>query len=161
MSGRGPGSLRSSQREPARLPGFAVISRFGWLLDLGVMIGLVGSGTGPFWANLAGATCGVGFVFVLSQRRIFTEIGGGRVRWRPLLPCLFWHSVAIPSASALVALAAQLAAWPAAVAAAQLPGLFTPEVLAAGAGKIAVTPLTLYANFLVSGWFFDRRVSAW
>lgn len=142
-----------------RLSRFTLISGGGWLLDVGVMLGLVAAGAGPFAANLVGALCGVGFVFVFAQRRVFTMIGGGGVRWRLFLPYLLWQSVAIPTASALIAVVAGLLAEPAAWTEERLPAPISAAVLAAGVAKVTVTPLTLYANFLFSGLLMERRVS--
>jgi putative flippase GtrA len=147
-----------------RLSRFTLISGGGWLLDVGVMLGLVAAGTSPFVANLIGALCGVSSVFVLAQRRVFTTLGGGGVRWRLFLPYLCWQAVAIPAASALVALIANVAAGAAEIPAAWFavvsPVTISAAVIAAGVAKVAVTPLTLYANFVFSGWLMERRV-AW
>jgi putative flippase GtrA len=143
----------------SRLSVFTLISGGGWLLDIGVMLSLVATGLAPFSANLLGALCGVSFVFVLAQRRVFTQDGAGGVRWRLFGPYLLWQGVAIPTASLLISAAAVALAAPATWAEAALPLAPSAAVIAAGVAKVAVTPLTLYANFLFSGWLMERRVS--
>ncbi|MEO0821826.1 MAG: hypothetical protein AAF074_15540 [Pseudomonadota bacterium] len=146
-----------------RLSRFTVISGIGWLIDLSLMLGLVALGLGAFEANLVGAFCGVSFVFVAAQRRVFVAAGG--VRLGMLAAYLAWHAIAITAASALIGLIAGALAGPAAALrdalAALLPGPLVPgaPLIAAGAAKALVTPLTLYANFLVMGRLLEGRVS--
>lgn len=143
----------------ARLSKFTLISGGGWLLDLGVMLGLVAMGASSFGANCAGAVCGVSFVFLMAQRRVFTETHGGRINWRLLLPYLLWQTLAILLASGLVHFLAQLMTGGATALIARLGLGLSAAVAAAGAAKILVTPVTLYANFLVFGWLAERRIS--
>lgn len=143
----------------SRLSKFTLISGAGWALDLLVLLGLVAIGLPAFGANIAGALCGTGLVFCFAQQRVFTQGSGGRIRWRLLLPYLLWQCLAILAASGLVHLLAPPLS-PAAAGLLSWSGLAVPlPVLAAALAKIAVTPVTLYANFLFFGWLAERRIS--
>ncbi|MEO1776068.1 MAG: GtrA family protein [Pseudomonadota bacterium] len=151
-----------------RLSRFTVISGCGWALDVCVLLVLVTLGLDAFSANLIGAFCGVTFVFVMARRQVFEQVGAREGALSgAFLPYLAWQAVAIPAASALVWLLASalaepavwvaegLSSWSTTLAAVMLPA----PVLAAGVAKAAVTPLTLYANFLVTAFLIERRFS--
>jgi putative flippase GtrA len=147
----------------ARLPAFAVVSGCGWMLDFLLTAGLVATGAPAAAANAVGATCGVTFVFFAAQRRVF--VTGDRVLVRPLLAYLGYQAGAIALASAAIGLLASVLAAPsAAVLGAVVGSVVGPDApgaatLAAAAAKVAVTPATLYANFLFTGWLLEGRVS--
>ncbi len=142
----------------SRLSKFTLISGCGWILDVLVLLGLVAMGTPFFTANLAGALCGVSFVFLFAQRRVFTATHGGKVRWQLFLPYLLWQIFAILLASVMVD---WVALWlvPSAESLAAWSGTGIPAaMIAAGLAKVVVTPVTLYANFLFFGWLAERRI---
>lgn len=145
-------------RLPIHLVLFATVSGIGWLIDFTVLLLLIGLGFEAFVANLIGAGVAVTFVFAVSQRRVFVERHGGVIKWGLLLPYLAWQGGAVPAASALVALLTGILTEPAAAFVDQRDLDVAPVVLAAAAAKVAITPLTLYANFLFSGWLIDRRL---
>lgn len=138
---------------------FAVVSGTGWLIDVGLTLALVAAGLAPFWGSVLGSLTAVSFVFVVSQLATFDV---ERVRTDRYAPYLLWHAVTLPLASALVAGLAGLIEGPVAGilprlpegVAAALPG---PLALAAGLAKVAVTPVTLTANFLFMRWLVERR----
>ncbi|WP_085790022.1 GtrA family protein [Roseivivax jejudonensis] len=133
---------------------FAIVSGCGWLLDVGLTMGLVQLGASPFWSSMIGAAVAVSFVYVVSLNRIFSVEGALGARGFPAY--LIWQAVAIFIASALVAwlshaLLPMAAALPVQAA--------DPLALASGAAKALVTPITLLANFLFMRWL-TRRLSS-
>lgn len=138
-----------------RLIKFTVISGCGWLIDVGLTIGLVQIGLPPFWASMVGAGVAVSFVYIVALSAIFRV--GGVLGARGFPPYVIWQCCAIPAASVLVAVLAHLLE-PVALA---LPaGGMDPLSLASGAAKAAVTPVTLLANYLFMRWLTERLRSA-
>lgn len=143
---------------------FTLISGTGWLIDLGLTMGLVMAGMGPFLASMAGSLTAVSFVFIVSQVMVFDT--NGQVRTDQYGFYLVWHAMTIPLASMVVAVLArwfelplaQLLAW----AGSWLPGWIAAWLpgtlaLAAGIAKAAITPVTLTANFFFMRWLVERR----
>ncbi len=143
---------------------FTIISGTGWLIDLGLTIGLVMAGLGPFLASMIGSLTAVSFVFVVSQLIVFDT--GGRVRTDQYGFYLTWHAMTIPLASGAVAV---LAGWFEAPLAQLLDWVngwllqsilgWMPDALAlaAGVAKAAITPITLTANFFFMRWLVEWR----
>ena len=123
---------------------FAIISGLGWLIDVGVTIGLVQFGISPFIASFFGATIAVSFVYVASRLIVFhlNQLGSAT----DYAIYIVWQIFAITVASFLVAMIGNLLAPHA--------GTLT---IATGAGKVLVTPLTLAANYLFMRWLTGRR----
>ena len=127
--------------------GFAVISGCGWLIDIGLTMGLVAFGVPPFWASLVGAGTAVTFVYIVSLHAIFGVDGALGARGFPIY--IIWQVFAISVASVLVASLAHLL-----VSLLNLEpwAIVAPLSLASGAAKALVTPLTLLANFFFIRW---------
>lgn len=140
----------------SRLSYFTLISGGGWILDVVVLIVLVTLGANYFVANMVSATFGVTFVFTLAQRHVFAS-GREGLQWRLFLPYLCWQVIAISVASLLIAALAQSLFTH--IAELQIADPPSPDTISAALAKILVTPLTLYANFLFSGWLMERRIS--
>lgn len=144
-----------------RLHRFAILSGVGWLLDFGLFNLLAWSGADLFVANVSGATLGVGWVFLTARAFIFqsrrTSLAGAVAGY------VAWNVVAILAASAAVDL---LGGWlgatrwmPAASAMLRDRGLAVDAVaLAAPFAKIAITPFTMYANYVMMGVITERRL---
>lgn len=106
---------------------FGFVSGIGWLIDFCffVVLGLLGV---PIWAaNMLGASVAVLFVFFASVRHVF-ECEDGYLIGK-LITYVFYQTIAIIAASLLIE---ALTRW-----------LDLAPVLT----KIAVTPLSFYANF--------------
>lgn len=130
---------------------FAAVSGCGWLMDVGLTMGLVQLGIPPFWASLVGAGVAVTFVYVVSLHAIFGVNGALGARGFPAY--VIWQLFAISAASLLVAWLAHLLV----PLAERLPAQGAdPLSLASGAAKALVTPLTLLANFLFIKWLTLR-----
>ncbi|MBB4199231.1 hypothetical protein CCR94_20990 [Rhodoblastus sphagnicola] len=142
-----------------RLHRFAIISGLGWLIDMLVMTLLVSGGVSVFIANLTSAGLAISFVFFAAQNRVF--IDNGRFLFAKFAAYFLYQAVAVPLASIVIQKLAfvLLAAAPADLFA--LLHLHDGQKLtfASLAAKVAVTPLTLYSNFLFMGWLVERRVS--
>lgn len=152
------------KRDSSRLFKFAIVSGIGWLIDVSLTLSLAGMGVAVFFANWVGALCAVSYVFVVSQYKIFSGQSGFKVHL--FTAYLIYQILAISVASALVALVA-VAALPvgdwlsANVMALINQTAFDPRVVATAIAKVAVTPLTLYSNFIFMGWLLERRISWW
>jgi putative flippase GtrA len=152
------GPAPSTRPEPSasRGTGMAALGRFvgvsglGWLLDLALFTVLnFGTNLSHFVANLFSAGVAVTFVFLVSARYIFFY--EGRFLLLKLLAYIGFNLVAITAASAAIEIIANI-----------MSGLIAPYVQASYAvsgllAKIAVTPLTLAANFLFSRFLLTSR----
>lgn len=152
--------LDNSERPAGKLPRFALLSGIGWLLDFCIFNILAYTGTPVFAANLIGASCGVMFVFATGRRFLFRD-AATRLHHAIAL-YIIWNIVAIFVASMLIsavshAIAILLATPPALRVAAAMPEAIDLHRLIPPAAKIAVTPLTMYANYLAMGLINDRR----
>ncbi len=152
----------ASAGSSVRLHGFALYSGLGWLLDFAIFNLLASAGTSLFAANTISATCAVAFVFVVTRRRIFRR---SRTAYRPALAAyLGWNVVAIGLASLAVGLIGRCLLSPAILEpTGRLLGSIHPGVdarwLMPSAAKIAVTPMTMYLNYLAMGVINERRFS--
>jgi putative flippase GtrA len=148
-----------------RLHRFAILSGIGWLLDFGLFNLLAWSGSDLFVANVAGATLGVSWVFLTARAFIFqsrrTSLAAAVAGY------VVWNVVAILAASAAVdLLGGWLESWlgamrwiPAASAMLRERGLAVDAAaLAAPLAKAAVTPFTMYANYVMMGVIAERRL---
>lgn len=143
---------------PVRLPKFALISGIGWMLDIGVTLGLVAAGSDVMVANMIGAGLAVSFVFIAAQRHVFFAEDRSLVGFFAVY--LVWQVMAITAASfAIDQLAAFLSSCGAGAFAQRACGLLGDPTLAAGIAKVAVTPITMYLNFLFMGWLSEARIS--
>jgi len=117
-----------------------------------------------FLANLVGAAVAVSLVFVAGRRLIFKDS-------RTTLPIAIalyvgWNIIAIIAASAAVAGVARLLASPAVLERSDLAfsaiGLPLQSMyLVAPAAKVAVTPFTMYFNYVAMGMIIERRLHLW
>jgi hypothetical protein len=142
---------------------FTVISGIGWLIDLATMAALVDHGTSPFWANMAGASVAIVFVFFTAQKHLFINADG--LIGRKFVYYLIYQSAAVPLASLVIHL---LAAAFTSVGFQDLPQLIAllpnPEMRMVAVPIVAkglVTPATLYGNFIFMGVLLERRLSFW
>ena len=146
------------ETKSVRLPKFAVISGFGWLLDVGILYSLVSLGSDVFYANCISAGTAVTFVFFASQRSLFEF--NRRSLSKSFLLYVLWQVVMVVLASfAVDALATAL---PRGVSALGIPrylGLDTPPATMTLIAKILVTPATMYLNFIFMSWLLEARVS--
>lgn len=139
---------------------FALLSGIGWVLDFSVFNVLAWWGVALFTANLVGATVGVTWVFLTARATIF------RSR-RTSLPAAIaayalWNLLGILVASVIIAVLAQLALgsalparlWSALPVIGRMPFARVVPPLS----KIAVTPFTMYANFVMMGLITERRL---
>jgi hypothetical protein len=140
-----------------RIHRFAVISAIGWVIDSLVFLTLVWAGVMAMVANSISAGLGVSFVFLASQKTFFFNNHGFLIR--RFAAYLTWNVVAIATASLLIGTLSkhilQLPiAWPD-----MIEADFHP-IIAAAVAKVVVTPLTMYANFLVLTYIMEGR-SSW
>lgn len=144
-----------------RLYRFALISGAGWLLDLTVLTLLVHMGVTTFAANMVSAALALTFVFVVAQRKTFTH--SGSLIFGKFACYALFNAAAVFLASVLIDVLARWLLGPAtALLAASQPwmsGFVSLRVVASLTAKIAVTPLTLYSNFLFMGWLLEGRAS--
>jgi len=133
-----------------RFFGFAGISGLGWLIDLSLFSLLsLATDLGPFAANLLSAGVAVTFVYFASARHVFRYRGGYLLA--KLLAYIAFNVLAITAASAAIGLLASAISGPLG----ELAGK-DGEALAGLLAKIAVTPLTLAANFAFSRVLLGR-----
>lgn len=137
-----------------RFSGFTIISGLGWILDFTILTSLVQLNVPVFWANLAGAFCAVTLVYVLAVRHVFERLNSA-APWKLLVAYWLWQVVAISLASALIALltAAIVTQF---VDMMPVMGL-QQKTAAAFVAKVAVTPLTLVANFLFMRFLLESK----
>lgn len=150
-----------ASRPAMRVHAFAVISGLGWLVDFAIFNLLALAGTSLFAANLAGAGVAVSLVFVAGWRFIFRDA-------RTPLPVavsayIAWNVVAIMLASWAVQLIGRVLAMPQVVEPAQhafsnLGLSIQPVYLIPPVAKVAVTPVTMYLNYLAMGMIIERRL---
>ena len=159
----GHGQVLDVERpQSGRLPRFALLSGIGWLLDFSIFNLLAYTGMPVFAANLVGASCGVLFVFATGRRFLFRD-AATRLHHAILL-YVAWNTVAILAASLLISVVAHVlnalqATEAVARVAASLPVAIDLRRLVPPAAKVAVTPLTMYANYLAMGLINDRRLT--
>jgi putative flippase GtrA len=122
----------ATHRLRSRVLAFGVVSGLGWLLDFGIFTALLRAGATPFLANAAGAACAVTWVYAASVRRIFRY--HGRFLAAKFLLYAGWQVVGVSAAS-----------W-------GVDRLVHPGGLAPIWAKVAVTPLTFFANYLFMAW---------
>jgi hypothetical protein len=145
-----------------RIHWFASISGLGWLLDAITLLFLVAIGVPAFSANLCSAGLAVTLVFFLSQRTIF--FANNRFLVGKFCAYVVWNAFGVVVASALVAILGDvftnwiaylrhLGAVPEWVPA----GLNKPAAVAAA--KVSVTPLTMYANYVILSLIMEGRAS--
>jgi putative flippase GtrA len=145
-----------------RVHWFASISGLGWLLDAITLLFLVAIGVQPFAANLCSAGLAVTLVFFLSQRTIF--FANSRFLAGKFCAYVVWNAFGVLVASALVAMLGEvfgdwiidLRQW--GVVPGWLPGGLDKPV-AVAAAKVSVTPLTMYANYVILSLIMEGRAS--
>lgn len=157
---RGHDGTEASGR-PVRLHRFALLSGIGWLIDFAIFNLLVALGVGLFAANAIGATCGVSFVFVTGRRYIFRDVRTGMAA--AILAYAVWNLLAITAMSWAIAglgelLAALLPTLLRALALSDPRLAAVLHALVAPAAKIALTPVSMYANFVAMGLIVERRL---
>jgi putative flippase GtrA len=160
-SGYCPDEQGQSAHRPARLHHFAILSGIGWLIDFSIFNLLVYLGLSLFVANVVGATCGVSFVFVTGRRYIFRDV---RTRLSTaVFAYAIWNVVAIAAMSWAIAGLGDICTT------FLLPllsryGQLSPDAtsllhaLIPPAAKIALTPISMYANFVAMGLIVERRL---
>lgn len=137
-----------------RVHRFAVLSGIGWLLDFTVFNLLAWSGIGLFAANMLGATTGVTWVFVTARLSIFQRRTVSLRR--AILAYAIWNAVAIVAASAAVDALGSLSIR-------MLSGHVHDQsgsrimALVPAIAKMAVTPFTMYLNFVAMAFIVERR----
>lgn len=144
-----------------RLSSFTLLSGIGWCIDFAIFNLLVGRGQPGFLANLASASVAVTFVLIAARKWIFRH----HVETLPMTVAKYtaWNVVAISAASfGIKAIASGLQTWSwdgAATVVGQAVGhSVAPAVLMANTAKILITPVTMYANFVATGYIIERRI---
>lgn len=137
---------------------FAVISGAGWLIDFSLFNGMVAGGILPGRANLVSAGVALLFVFLVSRHHLFREAK------RPLPQAMALYAaynvIAVIAASALIG----ALSGPATTAlnhvcpALSLAGCGKIRGLGPALVKIAVTPATMYANFMASAFINLKQI---
>jgi uncharacterized membrane protein len=145
-----------------RIHWFASISGLGWLVDAATLLFLVTIGIQPFAANMCSAGLAVTLVFILSQKTIF--FSHNRFLIARFCVYVLWNVFAILVASALIAkLGEAFAHWVVQLKDGGLVPRWIPAgsttPLAVAAAKIAVTPLTMYANYVILSLIMEGRAS--
>lgn len=159
--GRTYGVGRMPLRNLLRLSSFTILSGIGWCIDFAIFNLLVALGHSGFAANLVSATVAVTFVLVMARRWIFHD--HVETLGRTVARYAAWNVVAITVASLAIRLIMAalerfdwtgVAAW--AGTAAGHP--VATAALVANLAKIMVTPFTMYANFVATGYIIERRL---
>ncbi|MFA6123461.1 MAG: GtrA family protein [Sphingomonas sp.] len=142
-----------------RLGRFAAVSAIGWGIDTGVFLLLVTLGLAPALANFASASCGVGFVYIVGRFRVFAEARSSHLIAVPIY--IAWNIVAILIASVAISFLTFFI-FPAVREASMVVFNERPFLssfaLAALLSKIAVTPFSMYGNYVVMGLIVERRL---
>lgn len=159
-----PGDHDAVARSGVRLHAFALISGIGWIIDFCLFNLLALAGMSLLLANIIGAGCAVSFVFVTGRRFIFRDVQGSV--WAAIAAYAAWNIVAILLASAAIAFLGRMLSTPEVLALARRAmcsaGVrIDPELLAAPASKIALTPVTMYCNYVAMGMIIERRIHFW
>ena len=141
-----------------RLHRFAFVSGLAMTMDIGIMSTLVWHGTSTFLSSIVGASVGICFVFMVSQRKIFVHDG----RFLILKFCAYYlfQSLLVLVAAAWIQEASTIlveTGWLPLLFSAPTPSTYT--VLASLLAKGMIAPFTLYSNFLFMGWLLERRIS--
>ncbi|WP_347303917.1 GtrA family protein [Croceibacterium sp. TMG7-5b_MA50] len=152
------------ERPPMRVHAFALISGIGWLVDFTLFNLLAVAGVDLFVANLVGAGVAVSLVFVAGRHFIFRDS-------RTPLPLAIaayvcWNVVAILLASVAVAAIGRLLASPAVIMPTEnllssLGVTLNALYLVPPIAKVAVTPATMYLNYLAMGIIIEQRIRFW
>ena len=144
-----------------RLSSFTLLSGVGWCIDFAIFNVLVSRGFTSFAANLSSASVAVTFVLIIARRWIFRH----HVETLPMTIFWYaaWNAAAIPAASlGLKAVSAGLLQvdWGQAklLAGTGLDHPIAYRMLIANFAKIVITPFTMYANFVATGYIIERRM---
>lgn len=145
-----------------RIHWFASISGLGWLIDAITLLFLVTIGVEPFVANLCSAGLAVTLVFFVSQRALF--FASSRFLVGKFCAYVAWNAFGVIVASALIAqLAEVFVHWIALLTEWGLVPRWVPQganrPVAVAAAKVAVTPLTMYANYVILSLIMEGRAS--
>jgi len=160
-SGHSSDEQEQSAHRPAWLHRFAALSGVGCLIDFSIFNLLVYLASSLFVANVMSATCGVSFVFVTGRRYIFRDV---RTRLSTaVFAYVIWNVVAIAAMSWAIAELGDICTT------ILLPllsryGQLSPDAMSLlhalipPAAKIALTPISMYANFVAMGLIVERRL---
>lgn len=145
-----------------KLPAFTLLSGLGWCIDFLIFNWLVGMRHSYFESNLVSAAVAVSFVLFTARRWIFRNhaenLGTVIVKY------VLWNIVAVTAASFLIQLTAtgleRLDFSRASFAIGQFIGTVPSKVtIVSNLAKLLVTPVTMYANFVMVGYIIERRFS--
>jgi putative flippase GtrA len=145
-----------------KLPTFTLVSGVGWCLDFLIFNGLVALGISYFVSNLCSAAVAVTFVLITARRFIFRN-HAERLRV-VVAKYVVWNILAVAAASFLISLVAnglessQIATLVFAIVEVD-PSRGETTALVANLAKLLITPLTMYANFLMASYIIERRFS--
>lgn len=145
-----------------KLPGFTVLSGVGWCIDFAIFNYLVAFGRTYFVSNLISATVAVSFVLITARRWIFRDHAASLPA--VVVKYVLWNIAAVTAASFLVQLTASGLesfdfGW-ASSAVGQFAGVAPSKVMiVSNLAKLLITPLTMYANFVMVGYIIERRFS--
>jgi putative flippase GtrA len=145
-----------------RISSFTLLSGVGWCIDFLLFNLLISIGHAYFTSNLISASVAVTFVFLTSRKWVFRNHAGSLKL--ATFQYIIWNVFAITVASRLLggiasfletidlSHASQLIVW-------MTSEYLTQRSLVSNLAKILVTPLTMYANFVATGYIIERRLS--
>ena len=145
-----------------RISSFTLFSGAGWCIDFSLFNYLVSIGYPYSTSNLISASVAVAFVFVTSRKWVFrNHVGSLKFA---TLQYVIWNVFAITVASQFLGGIAfvlesvdlkhvsQLIVW---VTGEHLEQRSLVSIIA----KVLVTPVTMYANYVATGYIIERRLS--
>jgi putative flippase GtrA len=145
-----------------RISSFTLLSGAGWCIDFLLFNYLVSIGYPYLTSNLISASVAVAFVFLTSRKWVFrNHVASLKVA---ILQYVVWNIFAIAVASQLLSGIASVLESTNLQYFSQLVGWATGEhlsqrALVSNLAKVLVTPLTMYANFVATGYIVERRLS--
>ena len=150
------------RRSSLKLPAFTLISGIGWWLDFLIFNYLVALGYTYAGSNLISAAAAVTFVLITARRWVFRN--HAEKLNVVVLKYVLWNVFAVTGASFLIQLIAsglEMIDIAAVVSIVVWDPLTAHQEIAvvANVSKLLVTPITMYANFVMAGYIIERRIS--
>jgi hypothetical protein len=129
---------------------FGVLSGLGWMVDMLVFAGVVTFGASVFFGGFVGAVCGATFAFLSSKRLVFHN---DEENYLLELSVYIAYQLALAVVlAAAIDIGARGLTWIAFSA-----GWHFPLTGIAIAAKVAVTPFSLFLNYVVARYLLRRR----
>jgi putative flippase GtrA len=145
-----------------RISSFTLLSGVGWCVDFLLFNFLVSTGYSYLTSNLISASVAVTLVFLASRKWLFRHHAGSLKT--ATFQYIIWNVFAITVASQLLGGIASLLETIDLSDISQLIVWITGEHLSgrslvSNLAKVLVTPFTMYANFIATGYIIERRLS--